>query len=263
MNTNASLVVVGSGIKFISHLTTEAKTYITASDIVLYLINEPAMQEWIQLNSKNCESLDKVYTQYPLRSQCYQAIAEYILTILRKNLHVCVVIYGHPTVLAQPTLDAVKQARKEGYYAKALPGISSEDCIYADLLIDPSSCGSQLFEATDFILRKRKIDSSSHLFLFQIGYLGTLKHKEPENKNKIMKVLLEYLMQFYNKKHGIFLYEAAQYPTFEPRIEQLALGSLPSADISPLTTLYIPPAHKSDNDKRILSAFKINPKDLK
>lgn len=35
----ASLILVGSGIKFISHLTTEAKAYIQHSSKVLYLVN--------------------------------------------------------------------------------------------------------------------------------------------------------------------------------------------------------------------------------
>jgi hypothetical protein len=45
--TYSSLVVVGSSIKFISHLTTEAKTYIEQSNKVLYLVNEPAIKEWV------------------------------------------------------------------------------------------------------------------------------------------------------------------------------------------------------------------------
>jgi len=34
----SSLIVVGVGIKFISHLSVEAKAYISQSDRVLYLI---------------------------------------------------------------------------------------------------------------------------------------------------------------------------------------------------------------------------------
>ena len=48
MNKKPSLVVVGSGIKFMSHLTIEAKSYIEQSDKVLYLVNDPLMKKWIQ-----------------------------------------------------------------------------------------------------------------------------------------------------------------------------------------------------------------------
>lgn len=88
---NASLVVVGSGIKFLSHLTIESKAYIEQSDKVLYLVNEPAMKEWIQKINLHSESLDPFYTQYSLRSDCYRAITNHILQTLRKIQHVCVV----------------------------------------------------------------------------------------------------------------------------------------------------------------------------
>src|SRR3990167_6833486 len=119
-----------------SHLTHEAKIYIEQSDKVLYLVNEPAMKEWICKSNVNSESLDGLYFKYPLRSQCYKAIADYVLEVLRTNINVCVVLYGHPLVFAQPAMMAVIKARKEGYPVKVLPGISAEDCLFADLLVD-------------------------------------------------------------------------------------------------------------------------------
>src|SRR5580658_7209196 len=136
---NASLVVVGTGIKFLSHLTTEATVYIEQSDKVLFLVNDPAIKEWIKKKNSCSESLDPLYTKYSLRQDCYQAITDHILKTLYERLHVCVVLYGHPGVFAQPGLDAVLQARKQGFYAVLLPGISAEDCLFADLLIDPGS----------------------------------------------------------------------------------------------------------------------------
>src|SRR3989338_5829580 len=111
--TKASLVVVGSGIKFISHLTHEARAYIEQSDKVLYLVNDPAMKEWIKKNNSHAESLDNLYTKYHLRNDCYSAITEYILKTLHNNQHVCVVLYGHPTVFSKPGLDAVLLAKQE------------------------------------------------------------------------------------------------------------------------------------------------------
>jgi len=160
---SASLIVVGSGIKFISHLTTEAKAYIEQSDKVLYLVNEPAMKCWIQSVNANAESLDPIYTSYQSREQSYWAITEYILEKLRQNQHVCVVLYGHPSIFANPALAAVIKAKQEGYVAKILPGISSEDCLFADLLIDPASHGCLSLEATDLLIHQRNIDVTCHV----------------------------------------------------------------------------------------------------
>lgn len=244
-----SLVIAGSGIKFMSHLSTEVKAYISNSDLVLYLVNDPAIREWIQSNSKRSESLSDIYFQHNVRHQSYQAVSDYILDKLRSNIHICVVTYGHPTFLAQPTIDAVKRAREAGYYAIALPGISSLDCLLADLLIDPSDNGCQIFEATDLFIRKRQIDPSSHLVLLQVGYLGHLSMKEPTDQSSRLQIFSDYLQQFYPANHPVVIYEAAIYPTFQPHIISVALGNLSSAKLTPLSSLYLSPAVTVDADQ--------------
>lgn len=78
-----TLIIVGSGIKFMSHLTTEAKACIEKADKVLYLINEPVMQEWIQKANSSTESLDALYTNCTLRHDNYLLISEYIIENLK------------------------------------------------------------------------------------------------------------------------------------------------------------------------------------
>jgi tetrapyrrole methylase family protein/MazG family protein len=259
---NASLVLVGSGIKFLSHLTTEAKAYIEQSDKVLYLVNEPAMKEWIQNNASQAESLDSLYVKHPLRLHCYRAITQHILATLKENKHVCVVLYGHPTVFAQPGLAAVQQAQKAGYYTKILPGISAEACLFADLMINPGLCGYQSFEATDFLIHHRQFDPSSHLLLWQVGMIGVLNHPLAHDNEKGAKLLCHYLKQYYPSTHEVILYEAAQYPHFEPNISKITLIELPAAPSSGVTTLYVPPARKALCDKVMLSELGINITDL-
>lgn len=258
---SASLVVVGSGIKFYSHLTHEAKSNIIQSDKVLYLVNDPVMQEWIKKNNPRAESLDELYFKYSLRKQSYEAITNYILDNLHSNKHVCVVLYGHPTVLAQPALDAVIQAKAEGFYAKTLPAISSEDCLYADLMINPSYCGCQSYEATDFLIHQRKIDDSGHLILWQIDNIGMLGHSAPKD-NKGIKLLVTYLQNYYKLNHEVIIYEAAQYPYFDPRIDKLPLSKLPEAHLTRISTLYVPPGRKALCDVKIALELNIDIADL-
>ncbi|MFK9297939.1 hypothetical protein ACJEJR_24330, partial [Escherichia coli] len=52
------------------------------------------------------------------------------------------------------------------------PGISAEDCLYADLGIDPGIVGCQHFEATQFMLYRRVIDTAGYLILWQVGAAG-------------------------------------------------------------------------------------------
>lgn len=260
----ASLTIVGSGIKFLSHLTNEGKAYIKQADIVLYLVNDPAMKAWIQKTTLHSESLDKLYTQHPLRSSCYQAITNYIVEILRNtNQHICVVLYGHPSVFAQPGLDAALKAKQEGYDVRILPGISAEDCLFADLLIDPGSSGCQSFETTDFLIYRRQFDPTCHLILWQVDIIGVLDNPSSHDNSKGAKILVNYLKNYYNATHEVVLYEAAQYPSFEPRIQRLPLNALPNANFSRISTLYVPPAHQASCDEYMLKALDINYFDLK
>lgn len=255
---NASLTVVGSGIKLISHLTTETKAYIKQSDVVLYLVNDPLMKEWIEKNNSHAESLDSLYTKYPLRLDCYRAIQDYILDTLFRNQHVCVVLYGHPTVYSQIALDAVKKARLKGYDAKILPAISAEACLFSDLLVDPGSCGCQSFEATDLLIHRRQFNTASHLILWQVGVIGALTHSHEHNNQVGIKTLLDFLKERYPSDHKIIVYEAAQYPSFSPRIDEILLDQLPEAKLSRITTLYLPPCSRIPCNEEILNLLKIN-----
>ncbi len=259
---NASLVVVGTGIKFFSHITVEVSAYLKQSDKVLFLVNEPAIKEWILDTNSNSESLDFLYTKYVLRKDCYRAITNYILEILREKQHVCVVLYGHPGVFAQPGLDAVRLAKLEGFYAKLLPGISSEDCLFADLLIDPGTNGCHSFEATDFLLYKRRFDPRGHLILWQVDIIGVLSNPQMHNNKKGARLLVKYLSNFYELNHEVILYEAAQYPLLEPTIQRMHLSQLPDANFSRISTLYVPPRKENTYDIEMLKELDINVDDL-
>lgn len=208
------------------------------------------------------ESLDPLYTKYSLRQDCYQAITDHILKTLYERLHVCVVLYGHPGVFAQPGLDAVLQARKQGFYAVLLPGISAEDCLFADLLIDPGSTGCQTFEATDFLIYQRKFDTRSHLILWQVDIIGVLTNPQSYDNGHGAKVLVDYLSNVYPLNHEVILYEAAQYPSFNPKIQRLTLNQLPTAVYSRITTLYIPPLQTSICDRTMLDKLNITLDDI-
>lgn len=244
MPAASSLTVVGTGIKFLSQMTLETKAYIEESDKVLYLVNDPVLKQWIIKTNKNTESLDPIYFAHAKRIDSYQAITDYILAQLSTGFHICVALYGHPAVFAKPALDAVIEAKKRGYNAKVLSGISAEDCLFADLLIDPGYCGSQSFEATDFLLYDRKFDVNSNLILWQPDVIGEQGHHITQGNNGLA-LLQEHLLKYYSSEHQVVIYEAAQYPGLQPIIKRISLEFLSQAMLSPACTLYIKPAGKS------------------
>lgn len=257
-SSTSSLLVVGSGIKFFSHLTTEAIASIQKSDLVLYLVNDPILKIWIEEQNQKCQSLDFIYSSTPCRFNAYQQITNYVIEQLYQDKHVCFVLYGHPTVFSKPGLDAVKIAKEKGYFAKVLPGISAEDCLFADLLIDPGSKGCQSFEATDFLIHQRLFDVSSHLILWQIDAIGIVDQESTNNNKTGILLLVNYLKNYYKGTDRIIIYEAAQYPGFEPKITYTKLIFLPDIQLTNLSTLYIPPTKNAQKNKTIMKSLKLD-----
>lgn len=250
-----TLAIVGTGIKFMSHLTVEAKTYIKNADKVLYLVNEPAMKDWIKSFNPSSESLDFLYTKHCSRNDNYKLISEYVLENLQNIKLLCLVIYGHPTVLVQPSIYSANMAIRNGHEVIMLPGISSEDCLFADLGIDPGSCGCQSFEATDFLIYDREYDSSCHLILWQPSVIGLKDISVDYDPKKGLNILTEHLNHKYDLSHEISLYEASQYPALKPKIEKIKLKDLPEIKITRITTLYVPPNVIKKPNSKILKKF--------
>ena len=118
-----------------------------------------------------------------------------------------------------------KENRAAGRPARMLPGISAEDCLYADLGVDPGATGCQSYEATDLLVFKRHIDTSAALILWQVGVIGELRvTATPRHDN--LPTLVEYLRDFYDADQPIVIYEAPTYSVCDPIIVETALGEL-------------------------------------
>jgi hypothetical protein len=150
--------------------------------------------------------------------------------------------YGHPGVFAWVPHNAIKQARELGFTAHIEPGISAEDCLYADLGIDPGTYGCQHYEASQFMFYKRNIDTAAYLILWQVGVAGDRTLAKFSTNAAYRKILVELLRQYYPAEHQVILYEAVTLPIQQRRIEQLPLSALPDALMDLKTTLVIPPA---------------------
>jgi uncharacterized protein YabN with tetrapyrrole methylase and pyrophosphatase domain len=248
-----SLTVVGTGIQFIGHLTLAAKAQIEQADKVLFAVADPVTAKWLQTLNVTAESLP-YNTNNQRRRETYQEMVDRILAQVREGLNVCAVFYGHPGVFAYPAHTAIKQARREGFRAQMLPGISAEDCLFADLSIDPGRYGCQSFEATDFLIRQRKFDPTSALILWQIATIGNLGFYREDSKLRGLTVLTEVLATYYSYDHEVIVYEAAvYYPVCEPVIQHIPLSKLPEVPVNLVSTLYVPPRSPALEDSEMMA----------
>ncbi len=247
-----SLTVVGTGIQLVGHLTLAAKAWIEQADKVLFAVADPVTAKWLRSLNPTAESLP-YNTNNHRRRETYQEMVEKILAEVRQGLNVCAVFYGHPGVFADATHEAIKQTRREGFKAQMLPGISAEDCLFADLGLDPGRNGCQSFEATDFLIRRRKFDPTSALILWQIAMIGNLGFYKPGEHFRPLTILTEVLKTHYESDHEVIVYEAAvYYPVCEPVIQRIPLSKLPESSITQVSTLYVPPQALAPVDREMM-----------
>jgi precorrin-6B methylase 1 len=240
------LVVIGTGIRTVGQLTLEAIAWLKRAERVLYLVSDPVAEAVVRkFHGRSAESLQGFYAPGRERRESYEAMVEAVLRHVRRGRMTCFAAYGHPGVFAYPTHEAVRRARAEGYRARMLPGISAEDCLFADLGVDPATTGCQSYEATDFLLHGRSADPSSHLVLWQIGVLGNVTFQPGRYEPRGMPALLHRLFALYPAHHPVIVYEAPVFAGGPPTIHPLPLAFLGQAPLSTASTLYVPPARAS------------------
>jgi hypothetical protein len=252
------LLVVGTGIRTTGQLTVETIASLQCADRLFYIVADPVAEEVIRrLCPDGAESRYDLYGEGKPRMQTYQEMVERILASVRTGGRTAAAFYGHPGIFAYASHESIRRARAEGYRARMLPGISAEDCLFADLGVDPSSNGCQSYEATDFLLNSRAIDNSAQLILWQAGLIGDLTFRRYAYDTSAMPLLLEKLLLFYPRTHLVYLYEAPTVPGCEPVIRPIMLEQLLIAGISATTTLYLPPARATVPDPTYLSRIRL------
>src|SRR3990167_5576738 len=248
------LIVTGSGIKSVAHITEETKKVIQGADKVLYLVHEDTLKEWILREAQEAESLEPIYFSSNKRVDAYHKITAYIISEYKKVACLCIVFYGHPTVFADSALQAVKQIKADGGDAVILPAISSMDCLFSDLEIDPGDQGSFSIDATELLIYEKPINTSTHVILWQCANLGT----HDLSQTKKLPVLLDYLSRSYLNEHPICIYEASIYPSQKPRIDWTSMGNLLSTEINAGTTVYIPPVSRGELSRKYISLLEMD-----
>lgn len=241
MDVRGSLVCVGTGMMLGAHLGPRARRHIEQADVVFAAVSDPLVELWLQQMHPDVRSLQPLYSEDRSRRDTYADMVETLLAQVRAGKHVVGAFYGHPGVFARAPHVAIERARAEGYEASMEPGISAEDCLYADLGIDPGTYGCQHYEASQFMLFQRRIDPSAYLILWQVGLAGDRSLRRTHTTPAERQLLVDLLAADYPLDHPVIAYEAATLPITQVRRDQVRLGELAQARLEPYTTLVVPP----------------------
>jgi hypothetical protein len=251
-----SLVCVGVGMTLGSHLTPLARSYIENADVVFMAVSDGIVELWLKQMHADVRSLQHFYREGKSRARTYRQMVDAMLKEVRAGKRVCGAFYGHPGVFALPPHEAIAIARREGYAAHMEPGISAEDCLYADLGIDPGTYGCQHYEASQLLFYKRRIDPAAYLVLWQIGIVGDRSLARLSTGAEHRRVLVDVLSSDYPPEHEVILYRAATLPIRKPQIKRLALRRLSAAKIDLADTLVIPPARELEADEVVIARLR-------
>ncbi|MCL1065728.1 SAM-dependent methyltransferase [Shewanella olleyana] len=250
---SGSLACVGIGMTLGAHICPLSKSYIEQADVVFSAVSHGITELWLQEMHQDVRSLQKYYQEGKSRQITYNEMVTAMMTEVRAGKKVVGAFYGHPGVFAQAPHKSIAMAKAEGFPAKMIPGISAEDCLIADLGIDPGRFGCQQFEASQFMFYKRQYDPSSYLILWQIGSAGDRSLTKFSTGAAYRLVLIELLSEKYPLEHQVILYEAAVLPIDNIRIETISLSELVGADIHMHTTLVIPPSEKMLPNEKLVA----------
>ncbi|WP_224753822.1 SAM-dependent methyltransferase [Paenibacillus terricola] len=249
------LTIIGSGIEAVG-FTSSDEILIHEAEYVFYCVADPATSVWIKSLRPDAYDLYVLYDDSKLRYLTYMQMTEAILHYVRKGKKVVAIYYGHPGIFVLSTHRAIQIARREGHQAVMRAGVSALDTLCADLGVDPSQPGMQMYEATDMLIRGRKPDTGLHLVLWQVGLIGELGYRRSGYLNSGFAVLLDYLEDIYGADHTVIHYIGSRYPGIDPLIGEHTIGSLRDPEtqttVTGISTFYLPPKDAAAADQNML-----------
>ncbi|MBM7121784.1 hypothetical protein ISP20_11510 [Dyella kyungheensis] len=249
---HGSIACVGLGMTLGSHLSPLARSHIEQADVVFAALSDGIVELWLQSMHPDVRSLQPYYGKGDKsRMVTYREWVGVMMAEVRAGKKVCAVFYGHPGIFAWSPHEVIRVAREEGFQAHMEPGISAEDCLYADLGIDPGRYGCQHYEASQLLFFEIPVNPRAYLVLWQVGLVGDTSFKRFSTGPEYRQVLVDVLSQDYPLDHEAIIYRCATLPIQQPHIRRVTLRELPTTDITSEETLVLPPADRPRHNDAI------------
>lgn len=249
--SRGTLRVIGSGLAH-ADLTLNDEAAIRNADHVFYCLYDRVTQVWIDKLRPDALDLRILYDADTDRHDTYVCMAEAMLYHVRRGRSVLAIYYGHPGVFATPTHRAVRIARTEGHAATMRPGLSALDHLIADVGFDPMMPGLLSYEASDLLLRRRRLDPTLHTIVWQVGTVGEFQYAPGGFANHGFERLLDALEDVYGAGAELIHYLAPQYVGIEPLIARHRIDAMRDpglrSGVTALSTFYLPPSELAPTD---------------
>lgn len=241
----ADIYIVGLGMGSADQVTREVDRVLQESEQVLFVDPSIGMQEYLSKRCSNVTDLSTLYQEGKNRLQTYKEMATVVIEAAMSNPPVTLALYGHPTVFAYPPFIIRSVANQLGLKVKVLPGVSAMDCILAELMIDPANEGLQMFEASDLLMRRRRLSTDMQTLIWQVGSLETGLYSTMTNRPERFGRFLDYLLEYYPSYHEVTAVFCSSHPAVPSTIFTFFLKDLLAVaeELHGGYTLFLPPTH--------------------
>ena len=236
--------ILGTGMVSARQLTREAEQALDRVGDVYLLHPLPEVRALVRDRCDSVVDLTDEYERGSERSDSYEAMARRVLDrAADADDPIAFAVYGHPTAGVTPTELIRKRATDRDMRVEIVPGISSLDCLYAELGIDPFARGMQVFEATDLLLYDIDLDPETPAFVVQVGLTGTRLYDDRDSLPERFTPLKRHLLQFYPPDHTVSLVRTATMAVAESERISVALDDFETVAgaIDNTHSLFVPP----------------------
>ena len=238
------LYIVGLGIRGASQVTKETEGVLRRCRRVFSAAVFPQMNRYLRTICPDVIDLNFLRRQGEIRLKVYERMVEMVLEGAGESPPVALATYGHPLVYMAPSRWLLHRAPQCGLTVKMLAAVSSIDCLFVDLQLDPGPGGLQMYGANALLLRKRPLQPDVPCLILQPGSVETgLDSMNVGSRPKRFRRLKEYLLGFYPPTHEVIVATAPSALKGLPVQKGVTLGKLESAHthLYQDATLYIPP----------------------
>ncbi|MFP8951631.1 SAM-dependent methyltransferase [Natrialbaceae archaeon A-arb3/5] len=253
--SSVDVYIVGTGMVGYRQLTREHEQAFEAAERVYVLNPLPEAKEYIHDRCESVIDLTDEYEPGGERAQSYERMAERVVDGAETvDGPVVLAVYGHPVVGVTPTGLIRDEAAQRDLTVEIYPGISSLDCLYVDLDVNPLDSGVQVYEATDVLVREVQLDPATPAFLMQIGLVGTRLYDRSQSAPERFRDIRAHLEGQYPSDHEVSLVRTATLPLADAEQRWFPLAEFESMaeQVDATHTLYIPPAEgRATRNERI------------
>lgn len=236
--------IAGLGMR-VGQVLPETIEILSASRKIFYLSHAPGVAELLGNCCNDVLDMRDFYINDVDRLSTYKRIAATVFDAAMQEPPVTFAVYGHPLVLSVPSKILLSLGPELGLSVRALPAVSSLDCLQADLGVDLVADGVQMHEATDLLLYRRRLLPEVATILWQVGVMDVRGERALAER---LTHLRDWVCRYYPPDHAAVAVSSSVDATSGVEQFRFPLRELPdmAAYFHLGTTLYIAAIDRPD-----------------